>query len=130
MKNILTLTSTITLSTFLLLSVLNGSVAQNNPDTAETKSSITANNYYLDTAKTYLELKDYARAIDALELATILEPGNTEAQKLLKESRQLLEKANKSNGIESKIAPHEESKITPSKNQPLLLENAQMALKE
>lgn len=130
MKNILTLTSTITLSTFLLLSVLNGSIAQNNPDAAETKSSTTANNYYLDTAKTYLELKDYARARDTLELATILEPGNTEAQKLLKESSELLEKSNKSKGIERKIAPHEEPKTTPLKNVPLLLDNAQTAIKE
>ena len=129
MKNTLTLTSTITLSTFLLLSVLNGSIAQNNPDTSGAKSSTTDNNYYLDTAKTYLELKDYARAVDALELATILEPGNTEAQKLLKESRQLLEKSNKSKGKESAVI-HEEHKGTPSKNQPLLLDKAQTALKE
>ncbi|OOP56746.1 MAG: hypothetical protein AYP45_06935 [Candidatus Brocadia carolinensis] len=49
------------------------------------------NNYYLKTAKMYFGLNDFTKAIDALALAILLEPHNTEAQKLLKESRRLLE---------------------------------------
>lgn len=49
--------------------------------------SSTVNNYYLKTGKAYLEHEDYTKAIEVLELAILLEPGNMEAQALLREAK-------------------------------------------
>ncbi|MCF6157233.1 MAG: hypothetical protein E3K32_01370 [wastewater metagenome] len=46
------------------------------------------NNYYLKSAKTHLELQDYQKAVEALELAILLEPDNTQIRELLTESKQ------------------------------------------
>ena len=94
MKSISTLISIFILSLFLLLFAPYQSLSQNK-DTSEAESS-TTNNYYLKTAKIYFEQKAYIKAVDALELATLLEPNNEEAQTLLKQSRQLLEEIKKS----------------------------------
>src|SRR3970282_2408589 len=94
MKNRSTLISVFILSLFLLLFVPYQSLSQNK-DTSEADPPAT-NNYYLKTAKIYFEQKDYINAVDALELAILLEPNNEEALTLLKQSRQLLEELNKS----------------------------------
>ncbi len=75
---------------FVLLSFAPSIPLAQNEDT-QSASPPPVNNYYLKTAKIYFESKDYLKAIDALEMALILEPNNTEAQTLLKESKQLLE---------------------------------------
>src|SRR3989304_7254207 len=96
MKNISTLISIFILSLFLLLFAQHESLSQNK-DASEAEPSAT-NNYYFNTARIYFEQKDYTKAVDALELAILLEPSNEAAQTLLKQSRQLLEEVNKSSG--------------------------------
>lgn len=87
MQNMVNVILIVILNVFLLFSALNQTDAQN---TSKTESS-PLNNHYLKTAKIYFELEDYPNAINALELAILLEPANIEAQILLKESRQHLE---------------------------------------
>lgn len=89
MKSVFTLISIVILHICLSFLAPNQSPAQSK-DTSETKSP-PSNNYYLKAAKMHFELKDYAKAIDTLELAILLEPDNTETLALLKESRRLLE---------------------------------------
>ncbi|MFN3533633.1 MAG: hypothetical protein ACK41Q_14195, partial [Candidatus Brocadia sp.] len=88
MKSIFTLILVIILNMCLSSLVPNQFRAQGK-DTSET-GSLPPNNYYLKTAKMYVGLEDYAKAVDSLELAILLEPDNAEARTLLKESRRLL----------------------------------------
>ena len=126
MKNISTLISIFILSLFLLLFVPYQSLSQNK-DTSETA---TTNNYYLTTAKIYLEQKDYTKAVDALELAILLEPNNEEALTLLKQSRQLLEEINKSIGMPDKTGETKETKAAHPEDISQLIQNAYTAVKE
>src|SRR3989339_34207 len=110
MKNRSTLISVFVLSMFLLLFAPYQSLSQNK-DTSETEPS-TTNNYYFNTAKIYFEQKDYTKAVDALELAILLEPNNEEALTLLKQSRQLLEEVNKSPETPEKTGETKEAQAT------------------
>ncbi|MBV6519425.1 MAG: hypothetical protein DCC43_10210 [Candidatus Brocadia sp.] len=96
MKSIIIPILIVVLSISLLSVTPRQLLAQNNNGPAPNHAS--ANNYYLKTAKMYLGLNDFTKAIDALELAILLEPNNSEAQTLLKESKRLLRE---------KKAPHE-----------------------
>ncbi|GAB63378.1 MAG: hypothetical protein DWB56_00985 [Candidatus Jettenia sp.] len=93
----------------LLLSASNQIDAQ---DTSKTESS-PLNNHYLKIAKIYFELKDYPNAIEALELAILLEPANREAQILLEESRQCLEGKRMLSKIQSNVGVQKETIVTP-----------------
>src|SRR3989337_2988303 len=128
MKGISTLISIFILSLFLLLFVPYQSLSQNK-DTSEVDPS-TTNNYYLKTAKTYFEQKDYAKAVDALELAILLEPNNEEAQTLLKQSRQLLEEVNKSIAMPDKTGGTKETKAAHPDDISQLIQNAYTAIQE
>src|SRR3989339_1753312 len=128
MKNRSTLISIFILSLFLLLFVPYQSLSQNK-DTSETEPS-TTNNYYLKTAKTYFEQKDYTKAIDALEMAILLEPNNKEALTLLKQSRQLLEEINKSIETPVKTGEAKETKAAHPEDISQLIQNAYTAVKE
>ncbi|MDN3511016.1 MAG: hypothetical protein NG784_06905 [Candidatus Jettenia sp.] len=99
----------IVLNIVLLLSALNQIGAQN---TSKTESSL-LNNHYLKIAKIYFELKDYPNAIEALELAILLEPANREAQILLKESRQCLGGKKMLSKIQSNVDVQKETIVTP-----------------
>lgn len=101
----------------------------NNKDTSETEPS-TTNNYYFKTAKIYFEQKDYAKAVDALELAILLEPNNEEAQTLLKQSRQLLEGINKSIEMSDKTGKPRETKTAHPEDVSQLIQNAYTAINE
>ncbi|MBM4055194.1 MAG: hypothetical protein FJ264_11120 [Planctomycetes bacterium] len=75
-------------TTFVLLLFLSFETNQTwsqNKDIAENHTSLT-DNYYLKSAKKYLESNDYQKAINELTLAILLEPGNTEAQRLKNEA--------------------------------------------
>lgn len=100
-------------------------------DTSETKPPL-ANNYYLKTAKGYLGLKDYAKAVDSLELAILLEPNNAEAHTLLKESRELLEGEKTSPGLQGKThAPEErEAPASAEKDPATLLQSVYNAIED
>lgn len=126
MKNRSTLISIFVLSMFLLLFAPYQSLSQNK-DTSETA---TTNNYYLKTAKIYLEQKDYTKAVDALELAVLLEPNNEEALTLLKQSRQLLEETNKSPETPEKTAETREAKAAHSEDTSQLIQDAYTAIKQ
>src|SRR3989339_435914 len=128
MKNRSTLISVFILSIFLLLFAPYQSLSQNK-DTSETEPS-TTNNYYLKTAKTYFEQKDYTKAVDTLELAILLEPNNEEAQTLLKQSRQLLEEINKSIGMPDKTGETKETKAAHPEDISQLIQNAYTAVQE
>ena len=128
MKNRSTLISIFILSLFLLLLVPYQSLSQNK-DTSEAELS-TTNNYYLNTAKIYFEQKDYTKAVDALELAILLEPNNEEAQTLLKQSRQLLEEINKSVEMPGKTGETRETKAAHPEDISQLIQNAYTAIKE
>lgn len=128
MKNRSTLISVFILSTFLLLFAPYQSLS-NNKDTSETEPS-TTNNYYFKTAKIYFEQKDYAKAVDAFELAILLEPNNEEAQTLLKQSRQLLEGINKSTEMPDKTGKPRETKTAHPEDISQLIQNAYTAIKE
>ena len=128
MKNRSTLISVFILSIFLLLFAPYQSLSQNK-DTSETEPS-TTNNYYFKTAKIYFEQKDYAKAVDALELAILLEPNNEEAQTLLKQSRQLLEEVNKSIEMPDKTGGTKETKTAHPDDISQLIQNAYTAIQE
>src|SRR3990167_3315692 len=128
MKNRSTLISVFILSIFLLLFAPYQSLSQNK-DTSETEPS-TTNNYYFKTAKIYFEQKDYAKAVDALELAILLEPNNEEAQTLLKQSRQLLEEVNKSIAMPDKTGGTKETKTAHPDDISQLIQNAYTAIQE
>src|SRR3989339_2115267 len=128
MKNRSTLISIFILSLFLLLLVPYQSLSQNK-DTSETEPS-TTNNYYLNTAKIYLEQKDYTKAVDALELAILLEPNNEEVLALLKQSRQLLEEVNKSIEMPGRAGETKETKVAHPEDISQLVQNAYTAIKE
>ena len=116
------------MSIFLLLFAPYQSLSQNK-DTSETEPS-TTNNYYFKTAKIYFEQKDYAKAVDALELAILLEPNNEEAQTLLKQSRQLLEEVNKSIAMPDKTGGTKETKAAHPDDISQLIQNAYTAIQE
>ena len=116
------------MSIFLLLFAPYQSLSQNK-DTSETEPS-TTNNYYFKTAKIYFEQKDYAKAVDALELAILLEPNNEEAQTLLKQSRQLLEEVNKSIEMPDKTGGTKETKTAHPDDISQLIQNAYTAIQE
>ena len=116
------------MSIFLLLFAPYQSLSQNK-DTSETEPS-TTNNYYFKTAKIYFEQKDYAKAVDALELAILLEPNNEEAQTLLKQSRQLLEEVNKSIEMPDKTGGTKETKTAHPEDISQLIQNAYTAIQE
>ena len=116
------------MSIFLLLFAPYQSLSQNK-DTSETEPS-TTNNYYFKTAKIYFEQKDYAKAVDALELAILLEPNNEEAQTLLKQSRQLLEEVNKSIAMPDKTGGTKETKTAHPDDISQLIQNAYTAIQE
>jgi len=128
MKNRSTLISVFILSLFLLLFVPYQSLSQNK-DTSEADTPAT-NNYYLKTAKIYFEQKDYINAVDALELAILLEPNNEEALTLLKQSRQLLEEINKSVEMPGKKDETRETKTAHPEDISQLIQNAYTAIKE
>ena len=128
MKNRSTLISVFILSIFLLLFAPYQSLSQNK-DTSETEPS-TTNNYYFKTAKIYFEQKDYTKAVDALELAILLEPNNEEVLALLKQSRQLLEEINKSIEMPGKTGETRETKAAHPENISQLIQNAYTAIKE
>src|SRR3990172_6978109 len=88
------------------------------------------NNYYFKTDKIYFEQKDYAKAVDALELAILLEPNNEEAQTLLKQSRQLLEEVNKSIAMPDKTGGTKETKAAHPDDISQLIQNAYTAIQE
>ena len=130
MKSISTLISIVILHVFLLFIATNQSLAQNH-DTSE-PTFLSANNYYLKTAKMYLGLKDYTKAINSLELAILLEPNNTEAHTLLKESRRLLEEKKTTHEIQDNagVPKDKEIQISPDKDISSLLQTAYAAIKE
>ncbi|MBI4221601.1 MAG: hypothetical protein HY607_02815 [Planctomycetes bacterium] len=128
MENRSTLISVFILSIFLLLFAPYQSFSKNK-DTSETEPS-TTNNYYFKTAKIYFEQKDYAKAVDALELAILLEPNNEEAQTLLKQSRQLLEGINKSIEMPDKTGKPRETKTAHPEDIAQLIQNAYTAIQE
>ncbi|HHT9145044.1 MAG: hypothetical protein Q7J76_00095 [Candidatus Brocadiaceae bacterium] len=129
MKNKSTLISIFILSMFLLLFFAPYQSLSQNKDTSETEPA-TTNNYYLKTAKIYLEQKDYTKAVDALELAVLLEPNNEEALTLLKQSRQLLEEVNKSIEMPDKTGGPKEAKTAHHEDISQLIQNAYTAIKE
>ncbi len=100
-------------------------------DTTETQSP-PAINYYLKTAKMHIGLGDYAKAVDSLELAIMLEPDNAEAHTLLKESRQFLEEKKHLLETDEKTAVSGEMGITPLSGQDVvcLLQGAYTALED
>ena len=128
MKGISTLISIFILSLFLLLFAPYQSLSQNK-DTSGAEPS-TANNYYLKTARISIEQKDYIKAVDALELAILLEPNNEEVLALLKQSRQLLAEANKSIAMPGKTGGANETKTAYPENISQLIQNAYAAVKE
>lgn len=109
MQNMVNIILIIVLNIVLLLSALNQIDAQN---TSKTESSL-LNNHYLKIAKIYFELKDYPNAIEALELAILLEPANREAQILLKESRQCLGGKKMLSKMQSNVDVQKETIVTP-----------------
>ncbi|MEP9412078.1 MAG: hypothetical protein HRF42_11915 [Candidatus Brocadia sp.] len=111
MKSILNLIPIIILNTCLSSLVTNQSQAQNR-DAPETKSP-PADNYYLKNAKIHIGLKDYAKAVGSLELAIQLEPDNTEAQTLLRESRRFLEEKKAPCEMQDKSVVHQETAASP-----------------
>lgn len=130
MKSIFTLILIIILNMCLSSLVPNQSRAQDK-DTSE-RESLPANNYYLKTAKMYIGLGDYAKAIDSLELAILLEPDNAEAHTLLKESRWLLEEKKASPAIQDKISMPKKTatSLTHDHDPVSLLQNAYTAIEE
>ena len=128
MKNRSTLISIFILSLFLLLFVPYQSLSQNK-DTSGADPS-TTNNYYLKTAKIYFEQKDYTKAVDALELAILLEPNNEEALTLLKQSRKLLDETSKSVEMPGKKDETMETKAAHPEDISQLIQNAYTAIKE
>ncbi|MCF6149507.1 MAG: hypothetical protein E3K37_12715 [Candidatus Kuenenia sp.] len=80
-------------TTFVLLLFVSFETQQTwsqDKDITEDNTSLT-DNYYLKSAKKYLESADYQKAINELTLAILLEPANTEAQLLKNEAVSLLE---------------------------------------
>ncbi len=134
MKSIFILILVVILNVFISTLVTN-QVPAENKDTSEAKSP-PLNNYYLKTAKTYFGQEDYTKAIEASELALTLEPDNTEAQALLKESRQLLKEKKEPLGLQcQKQEPQEpqephETKAAPPSDIPQLIQSAKTALSE
>ncbi|HJW86568.1 MAG TPA: hypothetical protein VJ440_08040 [Candidatus Brocadiaceae bacterium] len=94
---------------------------QKNPDAA-------ANNYYLKTATGYFAAQDYAKAAEAAELAILLEPGNAEAQAILRESQRLQEVKKQTGGTQATKEPV--SPPSPEKGIPSLLADAHIAIRD
>lgn len=130
MKSTLTLISIVILNVFLLFITTNQPMAQNH-DISATNVSLT-NNYYLKTAKMHLGLKDYTKAINSLELAILLEPNNTEARTLLKESRRLLEEKKTTHEAQDNagVPKDKEIQISPDTGISSLLQTAYTAIEE
>ena len=130
MKSTSTLISIVILNVFLLFITTNQPMAQNH-DISATNVSLT-NNYYLKTAKMHLGLKDYTKAINSLELALLLEPNNTEARTLLKESRRLLEEKKTTHEAQDNagVPKDKEIQISPDKGISSLLQTAYTAIEE
>lgn len=130
MKSVFTLISIVILHICLSFLAPNQSPAQSK-DTSETKSP-PSNNYYLKAAKMHFELKDYAKAIDTLELAILLEPDNAETLVLLKESRRLLEGEKTSPEMQAKTCVSRKMTTPPvtEEDPASLLQNVYTAMKE
>jgi len=130
MKSISALISIFILSLFLLFLVPYQSLSQNK-DTSEAELSAT-NNYYLNTARIYFEQKDYAKAVDALELAILLEPNNEEVLALLKRSRKLLDETSKSVAASGKLGVTKETEAKAAYPEDIfqLLQCAHTAIQE
>ncbi|MCC7211767.1 MAG: hypothetical protein E3K40_05625 [Candidatus Brocadia sp.] len=130
MKNIFTTILLVALNVSLFNLTPYQLLAQN-AGSSEKNSS--ANNYYLKTAKGYYGQKDFTKAIDALELALLLEPNNAEAQVLLKESKRLLEEKKSTRAsAEVKAVVPEEVNTSPSPHAYIssLLRNAYAAIEK
>src|SRR3989339_1275366 len=130
MKSISALISIFILSVFLLFLVPYQSLSQNK-DTSEAELSAT-NNYYLNTARIYFEQKDYAKAVDALELAILLEPNNEEVLALLKQSRKLLDETSKSVAASGKLGVTKETEAKAEYPEDIfqLVQSAHTAIQE
>ncbi|HHT9114520.1 MAG TPA: hypothetical protein ACFYD0_14515 [Candidatus Wunengus sp. YC65] len=130
MKSISALISIFILSLFLLFLVPYQSLSQNK-DTSEAELSAT-NNYYLNTARIYFEQKDYTKAVDALELAILLEPNNEEVLALLKRSRKLLDETSKSVAASGKLGVTKETEAKAAYPEDIfqLLQCAHTAIQE
>lgn len=130
MKSIITLIAPIILNVGVVFLVPDPALSQRK-DTAETKPPL-ANNYYLKTAKVYLGLKDYAKAVDSLELAILLEPNHAEAHTLLKESRRLLEGEKTSPDLQGKTHSSEgmETPASAEKDPATLLQSVYTAIED
>ncbi|MBI5797084.1 MAG: hypothetical protein HZA47_12365 [Planctomycetes bacterium] len=102
-----------------------------NKDTSEAELSAT-NNYYLNTARIYFEQKDYTKAVDALELAILLEPNNEEVLALLKRSRKLLDETSKSVAASGKLGVTKETEAKAAYPEDIfqLLQCAHTAIQE
>lgn len=111
MKSIFTPIPLVVLSISLLILAPRQPLAQNKNDSEGNHSP--SNNYYLQTAKMYYGLNDFAKAINALELAILLEPNNTEAQMLLNESKKIMEEKNGQCATTETKAISSEEAITP-----------------
>lgn len=130
MKSTFTLISAVALCTCLSCLVPNQTSSQNK-DTSEMGSPPT-DNYYFRTGKMYFGLKDYAKAVDTLELAILLEPNNTEAHALLKESGRLLEEKKTLPGIPDRTSiPNETATpLASEKDLASLFQNVYTAIEE
>lgn len=130
MKSISALISIFILSLFPLFLVPYQSFSQNK-NTSKAELSAT-NNYYLNTARMYFEQKDYTKAVDALELAVLLEPNNEEALTLLKQSRKLSDETSKSVAASGKLGVTNETEAKAAHPEDIsrLIQNAYTAVKE
>lgn len=128
MKSIFISILIVVLNASLFILVPRQLLAQDKSGSESNRSA--TNNYYLKTAKMYFGLNDFTKAIDALALAILLEPNNTEAQKLLKESRRLLEEKNAPRESASGVSLPEEiaAPVLPRKDISSLLQEVHVAL--
>ena len=126
MKSIFSMIPIIILS--LLLLVPYQLLAQNK-DTPQASAPV-INNYYLKTAKMHLGQKDYVKAVEALELAVLLEPDNEEAKTLLKESRKLVEGEKKPSVVQDKTHETKETTTTQPDGMSQLMQDVYTAIKE
>lgn len=91
MKSVRNITAIIILNISLLQLVMNQSLSQDEGAAAQGTEYSVTKNHYLKTARECIELKDYSRAFDELEMALLLEPENAEAIALREKCRQILE---------------------------------------
>lgn len=128
MKSIFISILIVVLNASLFILVPRQPLAQDKSGSESNRSA--TNNYYLKTAKMYFGLNDFTKAIDALALAILLEPHNTEAQKLLKESRRLLKEKNAPRESASGVSLPEEiaAPVLPRKDISSLLQEVHVAL--